>query len=173
MANKQRAEDIDREEARNAEQVRQWSRQHALNQSSFAESKRQFAAKQAMEERKSEVGMGLEAGKLGVTMASKGGKTLGDIWQGGKELGVPGMGAPGTGFGSAGGFMSNLNIGQIAGGGLAGYGMSKMLGKKASKVTKGLAGAGVGAALGLLGGGNAFSGMLSGGFGGGIGGLFG
>jgi len=168
LANQQRTEDIQRQEGQFNRQLGLQEREFAFNQNA-AKKSRQAA------DRASEVGMGLEAGKLGMTLASRyGDKSLGDVVGGAKGMfsSKPSQ-SYNFGGGSGGNFMSNLSVGSTIGGGLAGFGAAKMLGKKKSKALKGLAGAGVGAALGLLGGGNSLGGAISGGFGGTIGGLFG
>jgi hypothetical protein len=174
IANQQRQEEIGRQEELNKIQQSQFGRQHGLAEREFAFRRSSAAQARQAADRASEVGLGLEAAKLGTTLSTRfGDRTVGSIAGDVKGM-FGGSKAPSTfGGGAAGNFVSNLNVGSALGGGLAGFGVSKMLGKKASKTTKGLAGFGVGAALGLLGGGNALGGALSGGFGGGIGGLFG
>lgn len=172
LANKQRKEDIERQDELNKIQQSQFNRQHSLATSRFAFD--QKAAEQARQQnnRASEVGMGLSAAKMGTSVATQyGGKSFGDVGNSARNLfSSGGTATGGTGLG---GFVDNLSLGSTIGGGLAGFGISKLLGKKSSKITKGLAGAGVGAALGLLSGSNSVGGLLSGGLGGAIGGIFG
>jgi hypothetical protein len=174
IANQRYAEGVAREKELSEIQRQQFSRQHALNEQNFAFNKRASGQARDAADRASEVGLGLEAGKLGMTIGGQyGKKTLG---QTGGDFGkmFGGSGSPSTfGGGKAGNFFSNLSAGSAIGGGLAGFGAAKLIGKKKSKALKGLAGAGAGAALGLLGGSNAFGGAFSGGLGGLIGGLFG
>jgi hypothetical protein len=147
------------------------AREDALNERNFAFQQKSAKQTRGLQDRASEVGMGLEAGKLGVTMSSRfGNKSFGDIGNSARNLwsGTKGS-VGGTGMGS---FFDNLSAGAAVGGGLVGFGVGKLIGKKKSKVVKGLAGAGAGAAIGLLSGGNSFGGALSGAFGGGLGGLF-
>jgi len=174
IANQRYAEGIEREDALNKIQQDQFSRQHGLAERQFAHNKSAASQSRQQAQRASEVGMGLEAAKLGTTMASRyGQKSFGQVGEDAKGLfgyGSGPGGAAGTVSGS--GFFNNLSVGSMLGGGLAGFGASKMMGGK-SKIKKGLLGAGVGSAMGLLGGGNALGGALSGGFGGLVGGLFG
>jgi hypothetical protein len=169
MANKQRAEDQERQDQLAKLQTNQWNRQHQLAQNRFSFDRESAITAQRQAERQSEVGLGLSLTQTGTTMATRyGDKTFGGLIDSGKRMFGMTPSAPTSGVGN---FMSNLSVGSAIGGGLAGFGTAKLLGKKKSKVTKGLAGAGVGAALGLLGGG--FGGGISGGFAGGLGGLFG
>jgi len=166
IANENRATDIARQED-------QFSRQHALAQSQFAFEQDAAAKSRKAADRASEVGMGLGAAKLGTTIGLQhGDKTVGGIIQGTKNMwnGTPGATATPSSSGWS-NFGNSLSIGSAVGGGLAGFGASQLLGKKSSKVTKGLVGAGVGGLLGLLGGGA--GGAVSGGFGGFLGSLFG
>ena len=159
IANKRRKEDLARQEELKNIQISQFERQHFL-------AKKRMAA----EERAGEVGMGMEAAKLGTTLATRfGHKTFGDLGRSTKSL--FGFGGSTPSSGTSGGFLNNLSVGSALGGGLAGFGVSKMIGKK-NKLLGSLAGAGVGAALGLLGGSNSMGGMISGGLGGALGGLF-
>lgn len=167
IANKQRAEDLARDEERFQVGVQQSNRQHQLAQNRFAFEQESFRKQREATEQARRSQMGLEAGKLGLTVTSRfGDKKLGNIFGGG-----------GSGpSGGSGNFISNLNVGTLAGGGLAGFGVGQMLGKK-SKGLKAAAGLGTGALLGGLAGGAPGSGFnlssaLSGGFGGLIGGLF-
>jgi len=155
LANKARAEDLARQEEFQGAQINIANRQNKLMR------KRNVAQNRA-----SEIGMGLEAAKLGNTIASGGNRTVGGLATSARGL------FGGTGVGSGlGSFVDSLNIGSLLGGGLAGFGASKMIGKKKSKTLKGATGAGVGAAIGLLSGG--WGGAITGGIGGGLGGLFG
>jgi hypothetical protein len=175
IANQRYADEIGREDELNQIQQNQFSRQHALNEENFSFQKK--ASRQARDaaDRASEVGLGLEAGKLGLTVGQRyGGKTFGGVAGDAKSLFTSGVSSPGTfGGGKFGNFVSNMSVGSAVGGGLAGFGVSKLMGKKKSKLAKGLAGAATGATMGLLGGSNAFGGAFSGGLGGLIGGLFG
>jgi hypothetical protein len=176
IANQRYAEGIGREDELNQIQQNQFSRQHALNEENFSFQKK--ASRQARDaaDRASEVGLGLEAGKLGLTVGQRyGGKTFGGVAGDAKSLFTSGVSSPSTfgGGGKFGNFVSNMSVGSAVGGGLAGFGVSKLMGKKKSKLAKGLAGAATGATMGLLGGSNAFGGAFSGGLGGLIGGLFG
>jgi hypothetical protein len=175
IANQRYAEGIGREDELNQIQRSQFSRQHALNEENFSFQKK--ASRQARDaaDRASEVGLGLETGKLGLTVGQRyGDKTFGDVAGDAGTLFKGGVSQPNTfGGGEFGNFVSNMSVGSAVGGGLAGFGVSKLMGKKKSKFAKGLAGAATGATMGLLGGGNAFGGAFSGGLGGLIGGLFG
>ena len=166
IANKNRATDIARQED-------QFGRQHALAQSQFDASQKQAEQSRQAADRASQVDMGLSAAKLGTTIGLQhGDKTVGGIIQGTKNMwnGTPGATANPSSSGWS-NFGNSLSVGSAVGGGLAGFGASQLLGKKSSKVTKGLVGAGVGGFLGLLGGGA--GGAVSGGFGGFLGSLFG
>ena len=105
--------------------------------------------------------MGLEAAKLGATVATSdvGQKTLGGMFGGAKG-------------GAAGdpGFFGGINTGSVIGGGLAGYGASQLAGGK-NKKKKALYGAGAGALTGLLSGGFSGGNIMAGGISGLIGGL--
>jgi hypothetical protein len=130
-------------------------------------------------DRESEVGMGLEAGKLGLTlgMSDAGKKTFGDLFSAGSGMvhDVSGgrYGTAGGGPKGEGNMLSNFNIGGGIASGLTGYGVGKMIGGK-NKTKKGLYGAGSGALMGLLSSkkGQGLSGMISGGLLGGLGGIF-
>lgn len=168
IANKNRAEDISR-------QASQFNKQLSHNQEVF--DYQQDADKKAREAQKraAQVGMGLEAAKLGTTLATQySGKTFGDLGNSAQNLFSGSGGSPATSGMGMGNVVNKLSVGSMIGGGLAGYGVANMMGDNTKKWQKGLGGLGVGAALGLLGGGSdMFSGALSGGFGGAIGGLFG
>ena len=165
LANRQRAEEIARQEE-------QFSRQHDLATRTFAADQSNIEKSRQAEDRRSQVEMGMAAAKLGTNIGmTHGDKTVGGLIQGTKNMwsGTPGAKAvPASGTS---GFLKNLSVGSMFGGGLAGFGASQLYGGK-SKVKKALIGAGAGTALGLLGG-TGGSGALSGGFGGLIGGLFG
>ena len=161
LANQRRTEDLGRAEELKNIQIDQFSRQHDL-------AKRGLKA----QKRAGEVGAGLEAGKLGLTIAGRyGDNSFGQTVENTKGLfgyGSTPSGAAGTASGP--GFFNNLSMGAAVGGGLAGFGAAKVLGGK-SKIKKGLLGAGIGALMGAFTGGS--GGMMSGGFGGALGGLFG
>ena len=160
ITNKQRQEDIVREEELSDIQIGQFNRQHKLNKRALS-----------TQRRAGEVGMGLEAAKFGFNIGNRyGGTTVGNVRDSTSKL-FSGGNSIGTNA-SQGGFLNNLSIGSAIGGGLAGFGAAKMLGKKKSKITKGLVGAGTGALMGLLSGGG-LSSAISGAFGGGFGSLFG
>jgi len=165
LYNQQRAKEI-------ATQEDQFSRQHDLAQRTFAADQSNMEKSRQAADRASQVGMGLSAAKLGTNIGMQhGDKTVGGLIQGTKNMwaGTPGAtAAPSSG---SMGFVNNLSIGSALGGGLAGFGVSQLIGGK-SKVKKALLGAAAGAGLGLLGGTGA-SGVASGTFGGLIGGLFG
>jgi hypothetical protein len=149
----------------------------------------------ALKKKAARKGMGLEAGKLGMTMATggMGGTTFGDIGSSIKSF-LPGGSAPaitgramkmGVGepmaaaakggggfFSKVGGALGKVPIGSMLGGGLMGYGVGKMLGEGKSDLTKFGLGFGAGGLMSLLGGGGLMGG-LTGGLFGGLGGLFG
>jgi hypothetical protein len=82
--------------------------------------------------------------------------------------------APGTfGGGGVGGAMGDFTLGSGLSSGLAGFGASMFAGKDASKLKKGLYGAGAGLAMGLLGGGGGFGSAIGGASFGALGSLFG
>jgi len=144
-----------RQEEFQAAQISQMNRQHRLAQKA-----------QAQSEKAARAGMGIEAGKLGSTIAMRHqGSTLGSMGTQTRSL----FGGSGTGTG-LGGFVDQFSMGSFIGGGLAGYGASKLAGKKKNKATKALYGAGAGAAIGLLSGG--VSGGIAGGVAGALGSLF-
>ena len=150
------------------------AREDALTERDFAFRKKAAKKLRKAEDRASEVGLGLEASKLGLTVSGQyGGKSFGEIGGDARAL-FGGSSKPMTfGGGKSGNFFSNMSAGSLLGGGLAGFGAAKLLGGKKSKLIKGLVGAGVGAGMGLLSGGNSLGGAISGGFSGGLGGLFG
>jgi len=165
IANQQKAEGIARQEE-------QFSRQHKLATDRFAFEQSSTKQARAQADRASQVGMGLAAGKLGVNIGlSHGDKTVGGLIQSGKNMWNGTPNTVDTASTGTTGMLKGLSLGSAVGGGLAGYGVSQLLGKKSSKITKGLAGAGVGGLLGLLGGGA--GGGISGTFGGALGSLFG
>lgn len=129
------------------------------------------AAKQR--KREQEAGMGLEASKLGVNLAMSdmGGKTLGDITRGAKDLygnafkkGYTNKAVP---TGAARGWQDKVSVGGALSSGLTGYGVGKLVGGK-SKTKKSLYGGGAGALLGMLSapkGGGMMGGLVGGGLG--------
>jgi hypothetical protein len=114
--------------------------------------------------------MGLEAGKLGVTIGTQyGDKTVGGLVESGGNM-FSSSGTAGTEFASGmSPVLSNLSLGSFVGGGLAGYGASNLISKK-KKGFQVAAGTGAGALLGALSGG--VGGAISGGLGGAFGSLF-
>jgi hypothetical protein len=163
LANQQRQQDLMRADEMKNIQIDQFNRQHRLAKKT-----------RKANDRASQIGMGLSAGKLGLSIGNEyGGKSFGQIGEDIKgTFGYGNTPSGKTGTYSGSGIFGNLSAGSFAGGGLAGFGASQMLGGK-SKLKKGLLGAGVGAALGMFSGNNAFGGGLSGGVGGLIGGLLG
>jgi hypothetical protein len=161
IANKNRRDDIARQEEMNTAQKAQWGRQYQLQKDA-----NKFAEKQQR------IGMGLEAGKLGLNILGSYGPTRSDPNRGSlSNIFSSFGGSTKVGGTSSPGIMSNLNLGSLVGGGLAGYGAAKAFGKK-KKGVNALIGAGTGAALGALTGGSIGSSITSG-LGGGLGGLFG
>jgi hypothetical protein len=145
LAQKQRVEDIEREE-------KQYAQDYNLRQKTMA-----------LQNRQAKMGMGIEAAKLGLNVAGTfKNKTLGG--EGGILSGLGSKFASGT-------FLGDLKPAGLIGGGLAGFGASKLV-KGKSKTKKAGVGALAGAGIGALTGGG-ISGMISGALSGGLGGLFG
>jgi hypothetical protein len=159
IANQQRQADLIRADEMKNLQIDQWDREHK-----FAKKARRAG------DRASEVGLGLEAGKLGLSASRNyGGTTFGQLGSKAKNLFSSTSSTPG----SSPGFWGNMTPGSLVSGGLAGFGASKIMGGK-NKFKKAGMGLAAGSILGLLSGGsNPFSGAASGGIGGLIGGLFG
>ena len=165
MMNQQRAEDLAHANEMKDIQIAQFDKDYALDQERMDFEKKSYRQQKNANERAARIGMGLEAGKLGVTIGTNYGKSTvgGLIDSGGQMFSNPGY------TNSLSPMISNLSVGSFIGGGLAGYGTSKLMDKK-KKGYKVAAGAGVGALMGMLSGGA--GGAIAGGFGGGIGGLF-
>jgi hypothetical protein len=166
IANKQRADDLARQEVLNTEQKRQWAADFRLAKRGQRQSQRMAQRQHAQAQREQRVGMGLEGVKLGTSIMSNlggpGGMTIGKAKG---QLGFNG------GTAMTGG-INDINIGGMVGAGLAGAGAAQMLGgKKKRSVKKSAIGAGAGALLGYLGGGG-IGGAIGSGALGGIGSLF-
>jgi hypothetical protein len=152
LANKNRADDIARENLMHDETM-------AQRRAEFGEQQRQFSKTQAANRRSAQVGAGLEAGKLGLTVGKNFmGKTLGDFSK--SVAGKNYLGAAG-----------NFDIGSAATGGLLGFGAGALLPTK-NKYAKAGIGAAAGALGSFLGGGSVLSGGGGGLLGGLLGGLF-
>jgi hypothetical protein len=173
IANKRYKDELTRQEELDKENVRQFEESHAIDQSNLQLAQEQqklneqdimFRHDAAKDQRKmaneqARVGAGLEASKLGLSVADRfGDRTLGE------------MGALQNVSGGA-SFVKDLSVGGAVGGALTGFGANKLLGtkKKAKKVAVGI---GAGALMGALSGGLNPGSIISGGFGGGIGGFF-
>jgi hypothetical protein len=139
-------------------------------------------AQRKQRERESEVGMGMEAAKLGLNigMSDMGKKTLGDITAGAGNAyrGVTNKfrsptNQKSTTLPAKEGMFSNVNVGGALSSGLTGFGVGKLVGGK-SKAKKSLFGAGAGGLMGMLSAprGGGMMGGLIGGLTGGIGGYF-
>jgi hypothetical protein len=163
LANKERKDNLAREDDLNAQRVDQWNSEQKLANRQLSFQRKADKKSLAQQERAGQIGMGLEAGKMGVTMANRyGGQgSLGNIFSNNPAM-----------TNAAGGtsVLGGMNLGSGVAGGLAGFGASQMLGKGTSKTKKALLGSAAGALIGGLSGG--WGGAVSGGFGGGFGGLF-
>jgi len=166
LMNQQRADDLARANEMKNIQIAQFDQQFAQDQERMDFEKKSYRQQKNAMERASRIGMGLEAGKLGVNIAQNyGDKTVGGFAGSiGQSIGDPGFG---QGMNP---MISNLSLGSFVGGGLAGYGAAQLMPKKSKKGYKVAVGAGTGAILGGLSGG--WGGAISGGIGGGFGGLF-
>jgi hypothetical protein len=130
-------------------------------------------------ERESEVGMGMEAAKLGLNigMSDMGNKSLGDITRGAKNtygsMFKKGHTDTPKPTGASRGISDRINVGGALSSGLTGFGVGKLVGGK-SKAKKSLFGAGAGGLMGMLSApkGGGMMGGLVGGLTGGIGGYF-
>jgi len=122
------------------------------------------------QKKQSKQAFGMEAGKLGLNLATSdllqdGGTQIGNIMNKFKSTPAPAPnGPPAKIQGQKQGYFSGLSIGGGLAGGLGGYGAASMYG--GGKTKKMLIGAGAGGLMGLLGGGNGLSGALGGLFGG-------
>ena len=166
LMNQQRSEDLARANEMKNIQIAQFDQQFAQDQERMDFEKKSYRQQKNAAERGARIGMGLEAGKLGLTVAQNyGDKTVGGF------AGSIGQSIGDTSFGSGmNPMVSNLSLGSFVGGGLAGYGAAQLMPKKSKKGYKVAAGIGAGALLGGLSGG--IGGAISGGIGGGFGGLF-
>ena len=168
IANKQRQEDIDRQQEQFNRSFGQAERQLGLDRARFASEQEQFKKSQALQRRQQQIGMGLEAAKLGLTTSKDfGGKTLGDLSKNvtksfGAEKNIF-SGTPGV---------SNFDAGSAVSGGLLGFGASALIPGK-NKALKAGVGALAGGLSSFLGGGSFISGSLGGALGGFGGSLFG
>ena len=165
LMNQQRSEDLARANEMKNIQIAQFDQQYAQDQERMDFEKKSYRQQKNAAERCARIGMGLEAGKLGVTIAQNyGGSTVGGFTSSlGTMVGDTGLG---SGMNP---MISNLSLGSAVGGGLAGFGVSQLMGKK-KKGYKMAAGAGAGALMGMLSGGA--GGAISGGLGGVFGSLF-
>ena len=144
IANQRRQEDLQRQEALNVQNQANIDRSFGLDKSRFAAEKSMFAKQQKAAKRSAQVGAGIEAGKLGMSVLNRFGGTTVD-----KAL----QSAPGGNLGKGiGGALGNVNVGSAIGGGLLGYGASQLVGGK-NKFKKAAIGAGAGALGGFLSGG--------------------
>lgn len=133
----------------------------------------------AQRRREQEVGMGLEAGKLGLNigMSDMGKKSVGDLFTGGKKLindvSKPIAGKDVMNVAPKSGGPWDVNVGSGVASGLTGYGVGKLVGGKNKKKKAGF-GAGAGALMGMLSSkpGSGLMGGLIGGLTGGLGGYF-
>jgi len=165
LMNQQRAEDLARADELKNIQIAQFDKQYGLDQERIDFEKKSYRQQKNAAERGARIGMGLEAGKLGVNIAQNyGSNTVGGF------AGSMGDMFKSPGFGSEmSPMLSNLSLGSAVGGGLVGFGVSQLMHKK-KKGYRMAAGAGAGALLGGLSGG--IGGAISGGLGGAFGGLF-
>ena len=147
-------------------QIAQFDQQFAQDQERMDFEKKSYRQQKNAAERGARIGMGLEAGKLGVNIAQNyGNKTVGRFTESiGESIGNVGFGAGMSPM------VSNLSLGSFVGGGLAGYGAAQLMPKKSKKGYKVAMGAGTGAIIGGLSGG--YGGAIAGGIGGAFGGLF-
>lgn len=166
LMNQQRSEDLARANEMKNIQIAQFDQQYAQDQERMDFEKKSYRQQKNAADRSARIGMGLEAGKLGLTVAQNyGDKTVGGF------AGSIGQSIGDAGFGSGmNPMISNLSLGSFVGGGLAGYGAAQLMPKKAKKGYKVALGAGTGAIMGGLSGG--LGGAISGGLGGAFGGLF-
>jgi len=165
LMNQQRSEDLARANEMKNIQIAQFDQQYAQDQERMDFEKKSYRQQKNASERGARIGMGLEAGKLGVNIA----QNYGDKTVGGFVSSIGSMGSnPGLGSGMS-PMLSNLSLGSAVGGGLAGFGVSQLMGKK-KKGYKMAAGVGAGALMGMLSGGA--GGAISGGLGGAFGSLF-
>ena len=166
LMNQQRAEDLARADELKNIQIAQFDKQYGLDQERIDFEKKSYRQQKNAAERGARIGMGLEAGKLGVNIAQNyGSNTVGGF------AGSMGDMFKSPGFGSEmSPMLSNLSLDSAVGGGLAGFGVSQLMGKKKKKGYKMAAGAGAGALMGMLSGGA--GGAISGGLGGAFGSLF-
>ena len=162
MMNQQRQEDLTRANELKDIQIGQFDQQFAQEQERMDFAKSSYRQQKNANERAARVGMGLEAAKLGVTVGTQyGGSTVGGFAGSiGDMTSNPGLG------GGMNPMISNLSLGSAVGGGLAGFGVSRMVSKK-KKGKRFLMGAGAGAISGALSGGagGAIAGGLAGAFG--------
>ena len=166
LMNQQRSEDLARANEMKNIQIAQFDQQFEQDQERMNFEKKSYRQQKNASERGARIGMGLEAGKLGVNIAQNyGDKTVGGFTS---SLGTM-VGNTGLGSGMS-PMLSNLSLGSAVGGGLAGFGVSQLMGKKKKKGYKMAAGAGAGALMGMLSGGA--GGAISGGLGGAFGSLF-
>jgi hypothetical protein len=149
MEQQQRQEDLGREEQR-------YAQDYNLKQKTLA-----------LQNKQARMGMGIEAAKLGLNVASTFKTPLGG--EGGMFSGLGGEGAKGAGSAIAG-----LKPGALLGAGLAGFGASRLLGSGKSKTKKAGIGAVTGGLLGFAssGSGGGLGGAIGGAISGAIGGLF-
>ena len=166
LMNQQRSEDLSRANEMKNIQIAQFDQQFELDQDRVDFEKKSYRQQKNASERGARIGMGLEAGKLGVNIAQNyGNKTVGGFADSiGNLTNTQGLGSGMSPM------LSNLSLGSAVGGGLAGFGVSQLMGKKKKKGYKMAAGAGAGALMGYLSGGT--GGAISGGLGGAFGSLF-
>ena len=181
IANQQRKEDLERANELQDIQVEQWNKDYSLAQDQQAWNRKAYQKTKNATERTNRIGMGLEATKLGLNLGQQyGNKTLGNTMFSKSTAPISSSFTPTTGayeqwsYGKdAGDFASKaineFKVGSFIGGGLTGYGASRLVNKK-KKGKRFAIGAGAGALSGFLSGGP--SGALAGGIGGGIGSLF-
>ena len=179
MANKQRQEDLIRYEETQKLQTDQWDKDYALAEDRQAWARKSYKKTQNATDRANRVGMGLEASKLGLNINQQyGGKTIGDTGLNANSLFSKSPNTANTAVdqwsynkdaGGAGSAINEFQVGSFVGGGLTGYGASRLVDKK-KKGKRFALGAGAGALAGFLSGGA--GGALAGGIGGALGSLF-
>ena len=173
IANQDKATALGRQKELDALQVAQSDRSHNLSEQQFSYNKKAAKENRALANRQSQIGMGLEASKMGMNVGMNySGKSLGDI----SRSTMTGVGF-GAGSGPAvGGWTDKVDVGSAVGGGLLGYGAGQLIGGK-SKAKKAGIGMLAGGLMGMLSGpkgsGMNFGSMISGGLGGAFGGMFG
>lgn len=142
IANKQRADDISRQEKFNAAQLAHQNRQFGLAQRGQSFAERSHKEQMALKEKAAKMSMGLEMGKMGLgLMSNLGNKTIGGmVNQAGSVFGKPNLMKTNTGIGG-------LSAGGIFGGGMMGAGLANLLPGKGS-LGKTLLGGALGAGLG-------------------------